>query len=88
MQRAFYPCVYAEDPDDGGFVVVVPGINVNAQGETLAEALTEAAEILQEVVSDLLSRGEEVPAPAVDLGEWFDGQRPAVLQVNISAEAA
>ncbi|WP_308918212.1 hypothetical protein [Jannaschia sp. LMIT008] len=63
MAHVFYPAVLFEPDDTGWWGVTVPGINVNAQGESREAALTEAAVILQEVIDDLTAAGRDVPEP-------------------------
>ena len=93
MQSTFYPAILYPADDDGIFGVVIPGINVNAGGDSATAALHDAAAILQEVIDDLSASGDPVPAPAdlgaVDAGGGTLAMIPAVLpgksvRVNIT----
>ena len=89
MTHLFYPAFVFGPGSDGGYAVVVPGINVNGQGDTEAAALLNAAEILQEVVDDLLRDGEELPGPG-DLSDYddFGDGKAAVIHATRPAQAA
>jgi predicted RNase H-like HicB family nuclease len=89
MSRVFYPALLFGPGEDGWFAVVVPGINVNGQGETQEAALLNAAEILQEVVDDLLRDGAPLPGPG-SLDEYDDigDGTAAVIQAMLPANAA
>ena len=89
MTSVFYPALIFGPGADGVFAVVVPGINVNGQGTTQEAALLNAAEILQEVVDDLLSDGVPLPGPGSldDYDDFGDGTA-AVIQAMLPAHAA
>lgn len=89
MSSVFYPAIVFDPKEDDWFAVVVPGINVNGQGKTREEALLNAAEILQEVVDDLLRDGHPLPGPGslADHDEFADGTA-AVIQAMLPARAA
>ncbi|MGH7111703.1 MAG: type II toxin-antitoxin system HicB family antitoxin [Stellaceae bacterium] len=58
-----YP-VDLEQEDDGGYVVIVPGIPGATQGDTREEALEQAEDLLEEAVLGLMAHNEEVPSPS------------------------
>ena len=89
MTSVFYPALLFGPGEDGAYAVVVPGINVNGQGKTQEAALVNAAEILQEVVDDLLREGETLPGPGSldDYQDIGDGTA-AVIQAMLPAHAA
>lgn len=47
-----FPCLCIGPDKDGWYVVTVPGPNVNAQGQTEADAFHDAAEILGELIDE------------------------------------
>jgi antitoxin HicB len=56
-----YP-VRLEREEDGGYVVTLPDIGYGAtQGDTLAEALAQAEDLLEEAVLGMMAHGEDVP---------------------------
>ena len=90
MTRVHYPAIlFGPRPDEPGWGVIVPGINVNAQGDTPEAALIEASEGVQEVIDHHLGKGEPVPGPGV-LSDYDDieGGEAAVIQATLPAQAA
>jgi len=79
-----YPVTLTPDRDDGGFVVTFEDLpEAITQGETVTEALAEAADALEEAVAGRIRRGEPIPepSPATD--------RPIVpVPVQTAAKAA
>ncbi|HEY4573857.1 MAG TPA: type II toxin-antitoxin system HicB family antitoxin [Thermoanaerobaculia bacterium] len=79
-----YPVTLTPDSDDGGFVVTFEDLpEAITQGETVTEALAEAADALEEAVAGRIRRGEPIPepSPATD--------RPIVpVPVQTAAKAA
>lgn len=73
MPTTIYPgLIYPAD--DGGLIgVTIPGINVNTSGATAAEAVADAAAILQEVIDDLTAEKHPLPAP-VDVDDIDQGE--------------
>ena len=59
-----YPIRLVADPD-GGFVVTVRDLpEVVTQGESIEEALSEAADAIEEALAGRMRRGAEIPAPS------------------------
>lgn len=59
-----YP-VHLVQEEDGGYVVTLPDISYGAtQGDDLAEALVQAADLLEVAVLGAMAHGEEVPLPS------------------------
>ena len=74
-----YP-VQLEQEGDGGYVVTLPDIGYGAtQGDTLAEALAQAEDMLEEGVLGMMAHGEEVPLPSAAKG------RPTVALPALTA---
>jgi len=56
-----YP-VHLEQEEDGGYVVTLPDIGYGAtQGDDLAEALTQAADLLEVAVLGAMAHDEDAP---------------------------
>jgi predicted RNase H-like HicB family nuclease len=66
MEPRVFPCVIAGPGADGLYGVAVPVANVNGQGASEAEALTDAAACLQELIDQAARSGEALPHPASD----------------------
>lgn len=63
MPVTYYPAILWPADLGGLYGVTVPGVNVNGSGASAADALTDAAAILQEVLDDLSADRQPVPAP-------------------------
>jgi antitoxin HicB len=64
-----YPVTLTPDETDGGFVVTFEDIpEAITQGETVADALLEAADALEEAIAGRIRRGDPIPeaSPATD----------------------
>lgn len=81
MAREFtYPVTLTPEESDGGFVATFEDVpEAITQGETLTEALAEAADALEEAIAGRIRRGDSIPeaSPAAD--------RP---QVSVPAQTA
>lgn len=64
MPMTYYPAILWPVDAAGLYGATVPGVNVNGSGATAAEALADAAAILQEVLDDLAAERQPLPAPA------------------------
>jgi len=74
-----YP-VHLEQEEDGGYVVTLPDIGYGAtQGDDLAEALAQAADLLEVAVLGAMAHDEDVPAPSPARG------RPTVALPALTA---
>lgn len=57
-----YPVTLTPDATDGGFVVTFEDVpEAITQGETVAEALMEAADALEEAIAGRIRRGDSIP---------------------------
>ena len=75
MPMIFYPAILWPADASGLHGVTVPGVNVNGSGSSAAEALADAAAVLQEVLDDLAADRQPVPAPlAVEAVEVAGGK--------------
>jgi antitoxin HicB len=79
-----YPVTLTPDETDGGFVVTFQDLpEAITQGETLAEALLEAADALEEAMAGRIRRGDPIPEPSAA------GDRPTIpVPAQIAAKAA
>jgi len=74
-----YP-VHLEREEDGGYVVTLPDIGYGAtQGDDLAEALAQGADLLEVAVLGAMAHDEDVPAPSPARG------RPTVALPALTA---
>ncbi len=63
MEKFEYEAVLTEDADDGGYVVTFDAFpEAITQGDTVEQALREAADALEEAVAGRIERGEDIPA--------------------------
>lgn len=88
MERIYYPCAISGPDADGRYCVVVPGPNVNEQGRSEEEALTNAALGLQEMVDAAVERGEVPPAVGLLAPYRDDFPRTGVIQAVALIETA
>ena len=85
MAREFtYPATLTPDEADGGFVVTFEDLpEAITQGDTIVEALAEAADALEEAVAGRIQRGVQIPEPSPAAG------RPIVpVPAQTAAKAA
>jgi len=69
-----------EQEEDGGYVAALPDLGYGAtQGDSLAEAVTEAQDMLEEAVLGMMAHDEDVPSPSPPRG------RPTVALSALSA---
>ena len=96
MATTYFPAILWPADAAGLFGVTVPGAHVNGSGATEAEALADAALILQEVLDDLAAARAPLPTPvaiaALDRGEGMVALLPAMLpertvRVNVTLPA-
>ncbi len=64
-QELAFPASLTPDETDGGFVVTFEDIpEAITQGETITEALAEAADALEEAIVGRIRRGDAIPEPS------------------------
>jgi antitoxin HicB len=65
-----YPVTLTPDTVDGGFIVTFRDLpEAITQGETIAEALNEAADALEEAIAGRIRRGDPIPEPSSAEGD-------------------
>jgi predicted RNase H-like HicB family nuclease len=84
----FFPAIVEGPGSDGGYCADVLGTGVLGQGDTAVAALTNAAEILQEVIDDFLAAGRPLPVPAEADPDDLSRGTLAMLQASLPAHAA
>ncbi len=84
--RAFtYAVRLALDKQDGGYVVTCRDLpEAITQGETLEEALTEAADALEEAIAGRISDGRDIPMPS----DAKRGERTVSVPPSMALKAA
>ena len=62
-----YPVILTEDPDDGGYVITCRDLpEAITQGDTVAQALAEAADALDEALCGRINHGRDIPEPSAE----------------------
>ncbi len=80
-----YAVILTEDPDDGGYVVTCRDLpEAITQGETVTEALAEAAVALDEALCGRINRGKDIPEPSAEQA----GERLVPVPVTTALKAA
>ena len=83
----FFPTIVEGPGSDGGYCAIVAGTGILGQGDSVIEALEDAAASLQEVIDDFASSGRPLPTPGNPDDEDAHGL-VTVLPARIPAHAA
>ena len=85
MEQFVYPATLTPDAKDGGFMVTFADLpEAITQGETVEEALREAADCLEEAIANRIVTGVPIPPPS----RSKRGQSAVPLGVQTAAKAA
>jgi antitoxin HicB len=85
MQRFTFPVVFTPDKKDGGFVVTCRDVpEVVTQGESIEDAISEAAGALEAAIEMRIADGLGIPVPSVKKR----GEHLACLPVGTAMKAA
>ena len=85
MQRFTYPVTLTPDENDGGFVVTCRDVpEVVTQGESIEDAISEAAGALEAAIEMRIEDGLGIPAPSATKR----GEHLACLPVGTAMKAA
>jgi len=85
MRPFTYAVKMAPDKQDGGYVVTCRDLpEAITQGETLEDALVEAADALEEAVAGRISDGREIPMPT----DAKRGERMVSVPPSMALKAA
>ena len=80
-----YPVILTEDRDDVGYVVTCRDLpEAITQGDTVAEALAEASDALDEALCGRITHGRDIPEPSAELA----GERLVSVPVTTALKAA
>ncbi len=76
-----YPVILTQTPEDGGYVVTCRDLpEVITQGDTVAEALAEVADALDEALCGRINHGRNIPGPSAKQA----GERLVSVLVSMS----
>ena len=85
MRPFTYAVKLAPDKDEGGYVVTCRDLpEAITQGETIEEALVEAADALEEAVAGRISDGRDIPMPT----DEKRGERMVSVPPSMALKAA
>lgn len=82
MKQA-YPIILT--PDNGEYVVTVPGFDINTSGKDIADAIFMAEDAIRLCGITLQDMGKEVPTPGLVQVEYKAGDIPAFAVVDFDA---
>ena len=83
--KYIYPVTLTEDTDDSGYVVTCRDLpEAITQGDTVAEALAEAADALDEALCGRINHGRDIPEPSAEQ----DGERLVPVPITTALKAA
>lgn len=78
-----YPIVLT--PDDSGYVVFVPDMNINTEGRDVADAIEMASDAIGLCGISLQDMGHEIPAPSAGLPQCAQGELATFALVDFEA---
>ena len=82
--KAAYPIIMTP-AEEGGYVVYVPDLEINTEGETLAECMYMARDAISMVGVALEDEGKAVPAPSRELPTHEQGECVSFVDVDFDA---
>ena len=85
LKELTYPVVLTEDKEDGGFVVTFPDLpEAITQGETVKEALEEAADCLEEAMAARIVNKDDIPQPSKRTNKQYLVAIPVQTAVKVA----
>ena len=78
-----YPIVLT--PDESGYVVFVPDMNINTEGHDIADAIEMAADAVGLCGISMQDMGREIPTPAASLPPCSEGEIATFVLVDFDA---
>ncbi|MBR2743245.1 MAG: type II toxin-antitoxin system HicB family antitoxin [Clostridia bacterium] len=83
MRKAAYPVILT--PDEPGFIVYVPDMDINTEGKDIADALSMAADAISLCGITKQDMGQEIPAPSKTLPKCAEGEIATFVLVDFDA---
>lgn len=71
-------------PDQGGYVVYIPDFDANTEGDTVAEAIEMARDVIGLLGIDCEDEGKELPQPSDAAINMVDGDTMIFVDVDFS----
>ena len=85
MDRFIYPANIIPDDEDGGFVVrFVDFPEAITQGETITEALHEAADCLEEAIANRIATEIDIPLPSPLLENQYNIALTTYMAIRVA----
>ena len=82
---AIYPVIFTSE-QAGGYSVYVPDLECNTQGDTLAEAIEMARDVIGLVCMDMEDDGKPLPSPSAPADVHVqDGEFVSLVDVDVNA---
>ena len=78
-----YPIVLT--PDNSGYLVFVPDMNINTEGRDVADAIEMASDAIGLCGISMQDMGHEIPAPSTSLPQCAQGEIAAFALVDFEA---
>lgn len=82
--KAAYPIIVTP-ADEGGYVVYVPDLQINTEGETLAECMYMARDAISLIGVDLEEDGKPIPEPSKELPDHRENEIVTFVDVDFDA---
>lgn len=82
--KTAYPIIMTP-AEEGGYVVYVPDLDINTEGETVAECMYMARDAISLVGVVLEDEGKAVPAPSKGLPAHQEGELVTFVDVDFDA---
>ena len=83
---AVYPVVFTPDEKDGGYVVSVPDLECNTQGQDLPDAIAMARDVIGLMCMDMEDDGKALPSPSpLSAIHEADSEIVSLVDVDIAA---
>lgn len=82
--KTVYPIIMTP-AEEGGYVVYVPDLDINTEGETVAECMYMARDAISLVGIVLEDEGKTVPAPSKELPAHQEGELVSFVDVDFDA---
>lgn len=81
--KTAYPVILT--PDEPGYIVYIPDLNINTEGYDLADALYMAKDAIEQWGVATEDLGQQIPSPSVTLPECKEGEIACFVWVDFEA---